>query len=102
MITAMVVMVLVELLLFWAPGVGSIVAGALGGWIAGSAGTALAAAILPAVLVGIVLFLALTTFSLPMVGGLLGLGVTLYLIVSRVLLIVAAVVAGALAARGGF
>jgi hypothetical protein len=100
-ITAMIVMVLVELLLFWAPGIGSIVAGALGGWIAGSPGSALVAALLPAVLVGLLLFLALTYLSLPVVGGLLGLGVTVYLVASRILLIVSAVVAGALAARGG-
>jgi hypothetical protein len=73
-ISAMLVMVVVDLLLFWAPVVGPIMAGALGGWIAGSAGTAFVAAILPAILVGILLFLALTYLSLPIVGGLLGLG----------------------------
>ena len=100
MIVAMLVMVVVDLLLFWAPGIGPIVAGALGGWIAGSPGTAFLAAILPAILVGLVLFLVLTYFELPVVGGLLGLGVTAYLVVSRVALVLSAVVAGFLTARG--
>jgi hypothetical protein len=101
MLGAMVVMVLVELVLFWAPVVGPIAAGLLGGWVAGSAGTAVMAAILPAILVGAVLFIAFAYFQLPMIGGFLGLGVTVYLIVTRVVLILAAAVGGILAARGG-
>ena len=100
MISAMLVMVVVDLLLFWAPVVGPIVAGALGGWIAGSPGTAFLAAILPAILVGVLLFLAFTYLQLPVLGGLLGLGVIAYLLVSRIALILAAVVAGFLASRG--
>lgn len=97
MIAAMIVMVLVEMVLFWAPGVGPIVAGLVGGYIAGSPGTAMLAAILPAIIVGVLLFLAFTYYSLPVVGGFLGLGVTVYLVIGRVLLIIAAAIGGALA-----
>jgi hypothetical protein len=95
----MIAMGLVDLLLGWAPVVGPIAAGLLGGGIAGAPGTALLAAILPAVLVGVILFLVLTYPKLPLVRGLLGLGVTAYLLVSRMLLIGAAVVGGLLAAH---
>ena len=101
MLGAMVVMVLVELVLFWAPVIGPIAAGLLGGWVAGSPGTAMLAAILPAILVGILLFLAFAYLQLPMLGGFLGLGVTVYLIVTRILLILAAAAGGLLASRGG-
>jgi hypothetical protein len=100
MLGAMIVMVLVELVLFWAPVVGPIAAGLLGGWVAGSAGTAMMAAILPAIVVGALLFLAFAYLQLPMIGGFLGLGVTAYLIVTRIVLIVAAAVGGLLASRG--
>jgi hypothetical protein len=100
MIAAMLVMILVDLLLFWAPVAGPIVAGFLGGWVAGSPGPAFLAAILPAILAGLLLFVGLTSLQLPVLGGLLGLGVMAYLVVTRILLIAAAVVAGILAARG--
>jgi hypothetical protein len=93
----MIVMILIDLLLFWAPVVGPVTAGLVGGWIAGSPGVATAAAVLPALVAGIVLFLAFTYFGLPAVGGFLGLGLTVYLVITRVLLIVAAAVGGALA-----
>ena len=41
-----------------------------------------------------------TYLQLPLVGGLLGLGVTVYLLVTRVLLIASAVLAGLLVSRG--
>ncbi len=97
MISAMIVMVLIEIVLFWAPVVGPVVAGLVGGYIAGSPGTAMMAAILPAIIVGVLLFLAFTYYSLPVVGGFLGLGVTVYLVVGRVLLVIAAAIGGALA-----
>ncbi len=91
----MVVMVLLDPLLFWLPVLGPIIAGLLGGWIAGSVGTAVVAAILPAVLAGLLLFLAFTYWGLPAVGGFLGL--SLYLTLTHLLLIVAAAVGGLLA-----
>jgi hypothetical protein len=97
MLSAMIVMILIDLLLFWAPLVGPIVAGLVGGWVAGSPGLAMMAAVLPAIVVGVVLFLAFTYFGLPVVGGFLGLGLTVYLVITRVLLIVAAAIGGALA-----
>lgn len=99
MVLAMLVMIVIDLALFWAPVVGPIAAGLVGGWVAGSAGTAVMAAILPALIAGVLLLIAFTWLGLPVVGGFLGLGLAVYLILTRVLLIVAALVGGALAAR---
>ncbi|MGH7268271.1 MAG: hypothetical protein ACREMB_25915 [Candidatus Rokuibacteriota bacterium] len=100
MLLAAVVMVLIEAVLFWAPGIGPIVAGLVGGALAGSAGNAALAAILPAIVVGVLLFLAFAYWQLPIVGGFLGLGLTAYLIVTRVLLILSAVAGALLFGRG--
>ncbi len=99
-LVAMLVMGLLELTLFWAPVAGPIIAGLVGGWVAGSAGTAMIAAILPAILLGVLLFLGYTYFRLPVLRGFLGLGLTVYLIATRVLLVVAAATGGLLAGRG--
>lgn len=97
MLSAMIVMILIDLVLFWAPVVGPIVAGLVGGWVAGAPGTAMMAAILPAIIAGVALFVLFTYFQLPVLGGFLGLTVTVYLILTHILMIIAAAIGGALA-----
>jgi hypothetical protein len=45
-------MFLISLLLFWLPGVGSFIAGLVGGRVAGSVGNAVIAALVPAAVIG--------------------------------------------------
>ena len=68
-------MLLIALLLFWAPFVGPLVAGLVGGRKAGDVGCAIIAVFLPAALVGLAAFLLAGVLSgLPVVGIVAGLG----------------------------
>jgi hypothetical protein len=68
-------MLLISLLLFWAPGVGGLLAGLVGGKAAGSVGRALLAALLPALVLGALLFFFATSLTgLIAIGVLAGLG----------------------------
>ncbi len=65
-------MFLLSLLLFWLPVLGPLIAGLVGGKKAGGVGAAIAAVFLPAVFVGILLFVLFTAIGLPLVGVLTG------------------------------
>lgn len=68
-------MFLLSVLLFWLPVLGPLIAGYVGGKKAGSLGNAVLAAILPALIVGVVIFLSaslLTAF--PLIGFIAGAG----------------------------
>lgn len=68
-------MFLISILLFWLPVVGPFIAGLVGGKKAGGVGAALAAVFLPALILGVALFLlgsALT--GLPLIGAIAGAG----------------------------
>jgi hypothetical protein len=65
-------MFLISLLLFWLPVIGPLLAGFVGGKRAGGVGAAIAAVFLPAVFVGILLFVLFTAVGLPLVGVLTG------------------------------
>jgi hypothetical protein len=68
-------MFLLEILLFWIPFVGSLIAGFVGGRKAGGIGNAMLAVFLPIVVFSIVLgMLAASVVGVPVVGAFAGLG----------------------------
>jgi hypothetical protein len=68
-------MFLLEILLFWVPFVGSLIAGFVGGRKAGGIGNAMLAVFLPIVVFSIVLgMLAASVVAIPVVGAFAGLG----------------------------
>lgn len=63
------VMMLLSVLLFWLPGLGTLIAGFVGGRMAGGVGAALFAALLPSLLLGVGLFfLGAMLTGIPVVG----------------------------------
>lgn len=85
----MVWMFIISLLLFWLPGIGSLIAGIVGGKQAGGVMNGMMAALLPGILLGIVLvFTATFLTALPIVGVALGgLGFLVYVIYIAPLLV---------------
>ena len=74
-LSAMGWMFLLEILLFWIPFVGSLIAGFVGGKKAGGLGKAVAAVFLPIVIFSIVLgMMASSLVAIPLVGAFAGLG----------------------------
>jgi hypothetical protein len=68
-------MFLISVLLFWLPVAGALIAGLVGGKKAGGVGAAIVAALLPAIIVGIALFLSATVLTgLPPIGLVAGAG----------------------------
>ena len=73
--SAIVWMFVLELLLFWIPFIGSLIAGFVGGQKAGSLGNAVIAVFLPLVIFSIVLgLLAGALLAVPLVGAFAGFG----------------------------
>lgn len=71
----MVWMFLVSILLFWLPGLGSLIAGIVGGVKAGGVGNALVAAIIPGLMLGVAFFfLASALTGMPLIGIIAGMG----------------------------
>ena len=91
-------MFIISLLLFWLPGIGSLIAGIVGGKQSGGVMAGMLAALLPGILVAVALFFAGTMLTaLPVVGALLaGSGFLLYLVYIPPLLI-GALIGGLLA-----
>ena len=91
-------MILLSILLFWLPVVGSFFAGLVGGKKSGSLGNALLAAILPVLILGALLtFLATVFTGLPIVGVVAGLGGSIYALSNVVPLLLGAFIGGLLA-----
>jgi len=68
-------MFVISLLLFWLPAVGPLIAGLVGGKKSGGVGSAIIAVFLPAIILGIALFLLAGSLTgLPIIGALAGLG----------------------------
>jgi hypothetical protein len=91
-------MIVISLLLIWLPALGPLIAGIVGGKVAGGVGNGFAAALLPGVLLAAGLFLFGTFFTgLPMMGALIASsGMLLYLLYIPMLLI-GALIGGLLA-----
>jgi hypothetical protein len=83
-------MSVVSLLLIWLPIVGPIVAGVVGGRAARTVGKALAASVVPSLLLGAGLFAILNAFDLPLIGALSGLAVFLFVLIGDIPMAIAA------------
>ena len=90
-------MMVLSLLLCWLPLVGPLIAGYVGGRLAGGVGAAFLASILPAVVLGVAIFAAMSLFALPLLGLVLGIGVGVYILLGEIGLISGAIVGGLLA-----
>jgi hypothetical protein len=91
-------MFLISLRLVWLPVLGPLIAGLVGGKKAGGVGAAIAAVFLPAVFVGILLFVLFTAVGLPLVGVLTG-GIAFVTVAATMIgpLLIGAIIGGALA-----
>ena len=91
-------MFIISLLLFWLPGIGSLIAGVVGGKKAGGVMAGLMAALLPGIMLAIALFFSGTVLTaLPVVGALLAGGGILIYIIYVPTLIIGALIGGLLA-----
>ena len=98
LLIAMFWMVLISLILFWLPVFGPIIAGFAGGRVAGSISRALLAAILPALIMGTVLFATASILTgMPLIGILAGAGGFILVISHAGFLLVGAILGGSLA-----
>ena len=95
--SAMVWMFVLSLLLFWLPVLGMFIAGLVGGRKAGSVGTAVAAALLPAAVVAVFMFFMATALTgMPVLGAIAGFGAGVLVVANVVPLLVGAVIGGIL------
>lgn len=97
-ILGMIWMFVISLLLIWLPALGPLIAGIVGGKVAGSVGRGLVAALFPGLLLALGLFFFGTVLTgLPMLGALIaGSSILLYLLYVPILLI-GALIGGLLA-----
>ena len=88
-------MIGISLLLFFLPAINGLIGGAVGGYKAGSAKRGLGAALLPAVIVGVGIWLLLAVFEAPILGFLAGIAVGLWALISSIGLLIGAAIGGA-------
>ncbi len=88
-------MIGISLVLFFLPALNGLIGGAVGGYKAGSATRGLSAAILPAIISGIGIWLLLTLFDAPILGFLAGLAVGVWALISSIGLLIGAALGGA-------
>jgi hypothetical protein len=97
-VAAMLTMFFVSLLLFWLPVLGPLVAGIAGGKKAGGIAGAFLAVLLPSLIFGVILFVAVSTLTgLPVIGAVAGLGAVVLSLAHVGPLMVGAIVGGVLA-----
>ena len=95
---AMFWMFIISLLLFWLPGIGSLIAGIVGGKQAGGVIAGLMAALIPGILIAVALFVGGTMLTaLPLVGAFLAGGSILIYLVYVLTLLIGALIGGLLA-----
>lgn len=90
-------MVGISLLLFFLPALNGLIGGGVGGYKAGSVGRGLAAAILPAIVVGAAIWALLALFNAPVLGFISGLAVGIWALISSIGLLIGALIGGAMA-----
>jgi hypothetical protein len=88
-------MIGISLALFFLPAINGFLGGVVGGYKVGGAGRALAAAILPAVAVGLGLWLLLAVLDAPLIGLLSGVTLLVLILCSSLGLLVGAAIGGA-------
>ncbi|HLQ84825.1 MAG TPA: hypothetical protein VK110_01640 [Salinisphaeraceae bacterium] len=91
-------MAVLSLLLFWLPLLGPLLAGLVGGRIAGSPGRGLQAVLLPVIILCLILFVYSTALTgLPLVGIIFSVGLFTILIMQGLPLLLGALIGGLLA-----
>lgn len=83
-------MVVISLALFFLPGINGLIAGLVGGYMIGTVGRALIAALLPALIIAAGLWALLSIVGLPVIGFLAGTAVTILIASSDVALFLGA------------
>jgi hypothetical protein len=89
-------MVAITLALFFAPGVNGLIGGLVGGYKVGGVGRALGAAVLPAIVAAIGLWLLLSIASLPILGFFAGIAGLFAVLLADVGMFVGAAIGGAI------
>ena len=92
-------MIGLSILLIWLPIVGPFIAGVVGGREAGTVGKGLVAALVPAILLGLLVGVVLALFDLPLIGTIAGIGVLLWVAFEDIPMFIGAAVGGFLAER---
>lgn len=96
--SAMVWMLVISILLFWIPIVGSLIAGFVGGRKAGGVGSAIVAVFLPGIIFFVVLFLlAASLVGIPLIGIAAGAGGLMLSLLHVGPLLIGAILGGATA-----
>lgn len=88
-------MVVITLLLFFLPLINGLVGGFVGGYKVGTVGRALLAAILPAIVAALGLWIIFTVFHLPIIGLVAGTAVGILIALSDLGIFVGAIIGGA-------
>jgi len=97
-LTGFLWMFFLSLLLFWLPVIGSFIAGFVGGRKAGELGSAILAALLPAIIIGaFFFFLGGSLTGLPLIGVLVASGAFVIALFASLPLILGAIIGGATA-----
>lgn len=94
LVTAGGAMLGLSLLLFWLPILGPLIAGFVGGRLAGSVSRALLLALVPAVAVGVLIVAVLGAFDLPVLGAVAGVGVAVVVLFQDLPLLAGAAAGG--------
>lgn len=90
-------MIGISLLLFFLPALNGLIGGGVGGYKAGTVGRGLAAAVLPAIIVGAAIWVLLAMFNAPVLGFISGLAVGIWALISSIGLLIGALIGGAIA-----
>lgn len=89
-------MIVISAVLFFLPAINGLIGGAVGGYKAGSPGRGLLAGILPAIVVGLLLWASFALFNAPILGFFGGVAVGLWALFSSAGLLIGALIGGAL------
>ncbi|NKC17129.1 MAG: hypothetical protein GKR94_34520 [Gammaproteobacteria bacterium] len=97
-VAGMIWMLVIQVLLFWLPFFGPLIAGVVGGKSAGGIGAALAAVFLPAIIFGVGLFFLGSLLSgIPLIGAVFGLGAVALVLTQVGPLLLGAIIGGIIA-----
>lgn len=97
-IMGMLWMFVISLLLFWLPGIGPLLAGIVGGKVAGGVGSGFLAALLPGLLLAAALFFAGTLLTgIPLIGAIAAMGSLVLVLINIIPLLIGVLIGGLLA-----
>lgn len=93
-------MVAISLVLFFLPAINGLIGGGVGGYMAGSVKRGLTAAVLPAIVVGLVIWALLALLDAPIIGFIGGVALGIWALASSISLLIGAAIGGAMAPGG--